>query len=154
MSFENCTWMERSSRNFQPSSSKRKIHSKQHLLLRTDRLQKTVVGCPWSINRCSHSGKKKTVLRRETGLTSPQLNFGCGDLKCVTRFKQISFLFSSPVKKKMRLCSQGDDGISLLYNSTCLKFFFTSTHAAIASHPEDCELLLTRFAVTITTGGA
>ena len=66
---------------------------------------------------------------------------------------QLPFLLPSQ-EDKMRLCSQGDDGISLLYNSTCLNFFFTSTHAAIASHPEDCELLLTRFAVTITTGGA
>ena len=39
------------------------------------------------------------MLQGGTGLTSPQLNFGCGDLKCVTRFKQISFLFPSSVKK-------------------------------------------------------
>ena len=67
---------------------------------------------------------------------------------------QLPFLLLSQ-EDKTGLCSQGDDGISLLYNFTCLFiFFFTSTHAAIASHPEDCELLLTRFAVTITTGGA
>ena len=32
--------------------------------------------------------------------------------------------------------------------------FFTSTQAVIALHPNKCESLLTRFAVTITTGGA
>ena len=32
--------------------------------------------------------------------------------------------------------------------------FFTSTQAVIALHPDKCESLLTRSAVTITTGGA
>ena len=32
--------------------------------------------------------------------------------------------------------------------------FLTSTQAVIASHPDKCESLLTRSAVTITTGGA
>ena len=44
MSFENCTSMEQSSRNFQPSSSKE--NSTQNLLLRAAILQKTVFGCP------------------------------------------------------------------------------------------------------------
>ena len=69
--------------------------------------------------------KKKTVLRRETGLTNPQLNFGCGDLKLMCdaiQADQLPFLLSSQ-EHNMRLCSQGDDGIRLLYNATCLDFF-------------------------------
>ena len=43
MSFENCAQIKRSSRNF--SRPQVIENSRQHLLLRTDILQKTVVGC-------------------------------------------------------------------------------------------------------------
>ena len=43
--FENCTWMERSSKHFnRPQATE---NSRQYFLLRIDILQKTVVGCPW-----------------------------------------------------------------------------------------------------------
>ena len=50
-------------------------NSRQHLLLRTDILQKTVVGCPWLLNQCQmHKGTGPSyLLQRHLGHASPLL---------------------------------------------------------------------------------
>ena len=50
-------------------------NSRQHLLLWTDILQKTVVGCPWLLNQCKmHKGTGPSyLLQRRLGHASPLL---------------------------------------------------------------------------------